>query len=62
MSSGLDWKEGYEANPLDSNVIQMLYVDGKADMAEYTSNIPFAYPPGTRWLYSSGDKSNDGLP
>ena len=55
MSSGLDWKEGYEANPLGSNVIQMLYVDGKADMAEYTSNISFAYPPGTRWLYSSGE-------
>tara|TARA_B100000674_G_C37952170_1_gene967802 strand:+ start:935 stop:2062 length:1128 start_codon:yes stop_codon:yes gene_type:complete len=55
MSSGLDWKEGYEANPLGSNVIQMLYVDGRQDMAEYTSNIPFAFAPGTRWLYSSGE-------
>tara|TARA_Y100000589_G_scaffold305867_1_gene320144 strand:- start:881 stop:2005 length:1125 start_codon:yes stop_codon:yes gene_type:complete len=55
MSSGLDWKEGYEANPLGSNVLQMLYVDGMRDMAEYTANIPFAFAPGTRWLYSSGE-------
>lgn len=55
MSSGLDWKEGYEANPLGSNVIQMLYVDGIQDMAAYTAGVNFSYAPGTRWLYSSGE-------
>lgn len=57
MSSGLDWKEGYETNPLGSNVIQMLYVSGYADMANYTASMKFSFVPGTRWLYSSGESN-----
>lgn len=55
MSSGLAWSEGYEASPLDSSVIAMLYTAGRTDMARYTASYPLRYRPGTRWYYSSGD-------
>ncbi|MBT3584838.1 MAG: serine hydrolase [Halobacteriovoraceae bacterium] len=55
MSSGLDWNEGYEGNPLGSDVIKMLYTEGYKDMASYTASRPIKYPAGTRFNYSSGE-------
>ena len=57
MSSGLDWNEGYEASPLNSSVIQMLYTLGRKDMATYTAERPLKYKPGTYLYYSSGDSN-----
>jgi CubicO group peptidase (beta-lactamase class C family) len=56
-ASGLDWSEGYEASPLKSSVIAMLYTRGRGDMAAYTASRPAAVPPGTRHVYSSGDSN-----
>ena len=55
MSSSIDWNEGYEGNPLNSNVIQMLYTSGRSDMDEYTSKIKRKGPSGTIFKYSSGE-------
>lgn len=55
MSSGLDWSEGYEANPLKSNVIPMLYLDGQKNMARYTANRDMKSKAGERFNYSSGE-------
>ncbi|WP_164848350.1 serine hydrolase [Halobacteriovorax sp. HLS] len=55
MSSGIAWNEGYENNPLDSNVIQMLYTSGHKDMASYTSKVKIGSPPNTTFKYSSGE-------
>lgn len=55
MSSGFDWNEGYEGNPLKSNVIAMLYTEGNADMAAYTAARPKKYIPGEHFYYSSGE-------
>jgi CubicO group peptidase (beta-lactamase class C family) len=52
MTSGLDWKEGYENDPTGSDVINIL---GNRDAVSYVLNRPVAVPPGTRWQYSSGD-------
>lgn len=57
MTSGLKWNEGYEASPLKSSVLNMLYTKGYRDMALYTANHPVAYEPGTHWYYSSGDSN-----
>ncbi|MBM7119380.1 serine hydrolase domain-containing protein [Archangium primigenium] len=56
-ASGLDWSEGYEASPLKSSVIAMLYTRGRDDMAVYTASRPAVVPPGTRHVYSSGDSN-----
>lgn len=55
MSSGLDWNEGYESNPLKSNVIAMLYTEGFKDMASFTASRPSKYIPGEKFYYSSGE-------
>ncbi len=53
MSSGLAWIEDYTpANP--SDVIAMLFGDGRDDVAAYAEAAPLAQPPGTFWAYSSG--------
>jgi len=54
MSSGLFWSEGYEASPLKSSVVAMLYTRGRQDMARFAAEQELAYPPGTHWYYSSG--------
>jgi CubicO group peptidase (beta-lactamase class C family) len=54
MASGLDWNEGYEASPLKSSVIAMLYTRGRDDMAQFAANPKLRYKPGTRFYYSSG--------
>lgn len=55
MSSGFDWNEGYESNPLKSSVIAMLYTEGFKDMASFTAARPFKAIPGERFYYSSGE-------
>ncbi|ATB30679.1 serine hydrolase domain-containing protein [Melittangium boletus] len=56
-ASGLAWSEGYEASPLKSSVITMLYTRGRDDMAAYTASLPAVAPPGTRHVYSSGESN-----
>ncbi|MDR0280996.1 MAG: beta-lactamase family protein [Paucimonas sp.] len=56
-ASGLDWQEDYEYAPLKSSVVAMLYTRGRQDMAGFTAEHGVAAPPGTRFLYSSGDSN-----
>lgn len=56
-ASGLAWQEDYEYAPLKSSVVAMLYTRGRNDMAAYTAGMPAARPPGTRFVYSSGDSN-----
>ena len=53
MTSGLEWKEGYEGETSDSDVMKMLFIE--ADQLAYAAGRPLARPPGTYWYYSSGD-------
>jgi len=55
MSSGIDWNEGYESNPLKSDVVRILYSDKRADMATYKASLPSRSLPGQRFYYSSGE-------
>jgi CubicO group peptidase (beta-lactamase class C family) len=55
MSSGIDWNEGYEGNPLRSTVVKMLYTDGFLDMAKYVSSIETHSKADQVFRYSSGD-------
>jgi CubicO group peptidase (beta-lactamase class C family) len=53
MSSGLSFIEDYSPeNP--SDVIAMLFGDGKDDVAGYAAAKPLAHPPGAFWSYASG--------
>jgi CubicO group peptidase (beta-lactamase class C family) len=55
MSSGLKFVEDYVGGgPERSDVLEMLYHSGKADMAAYAADQPLEEPPGTHWHYSSG--------
>ncbi|MRG97171.1 serine hydrolase domain-containing protein [Polyangium spumosum] len=55
MSSGIDWNETYEASPVFSSVMAMLYTRGQDDMPRFVAGHGLAHAPGTRWSYSSGD-------
>lgn len=55
MSSGLEWNEGYEGNPLRSHVVRMLYTDGQKDMALFKTQRDVVAAPGERFNYSSGE-------
>ena len=53
MCSGLAWREDY----LDrgaSDVQEMLWGEGRADMAAFAARSPLAHEPGTVFTYSSG--------
>ncbi len=53
MESGLAWNEEYDpTSARSSDVVQMGL---SADELAYATGRPLAVPPGTRWLYSSGD-------
>jgi CubicO group peptidase (beta-lactamase class C family) len=53
MSSGLAFIEDYSPeNP--SDVIAMLFGEGKGDVAGYAAAKPLAHPPGAFWSYASG--------
>lgn len=53
MSSGLAFAEDYVDSGV-SDVIEMLFGKGKADVAAYAAGRPVAHAPDTVWNYSSG--------
>jgi CubicO group peptidase (beta-lactamase class C family) len=53
MHDGLDFNEEY-VDVGGSHVVDMLFVDGKDDVAGYAAARPLAHTPGTVWNYSSG--------
>ncbi len=53
MRDGLAFVENYEIGQV-SHVIEMLFGEGKHDMAGYTAALPLAHEPGTFFNYSSG--------
>jgi len=53
MRDGLDWAEVYEADGR-SDVVEMLFGTGQADMAAFAADRPLAAPPDTVFNYSSG--------
>jgi len=53
MVDGLDFIEDYVDEGV-SNVIEMLFGSGKADVAGYAEALSLAHEPGTFWSYSSG--------
>ena len=53
MRDGLDFCEEYE-DPESSDVMQMLWGSGQADMAAFAADRPLAAPPDTRYSYSTG--------
>lgn len=55
MSSGLLWNEAYENNPLDSDVLNMLFIGGHRNMASYVAGKKQEFAPGERFNYSSGE-------
>lgn len=55
MSSGLKFVEDYVGDGGErSDVLEMLYGSGKADMAAYAASRPLIHAPGSHWSYSSG--------
>lgn len=53
MASGLSWIEEYTTDR-GSDVIGMLFGDGKSDTAAFAAAFPLTSRPGTQFLYSSG--------
>ena len=53
MRDGLAFVEAYEIGEF-SHVIDMLFGEGKDDVAGYTAQLGLAHPPGTVFNYSSG--------
>lgn len=53
MRSGLEFVEDYVDDSV-SHCLEMLYGEGKDDMAAYAAGLPLIHPPGTLWNYSSG--------
>lgn len=54
MSSGLKFIEDYAPGSGPSDVIAMLFQEGKDDVAAYAAAQPLAHAPGTFWSYASG--------
>lgn len=56
FSSGFDWRETYEGEPpTTSSVLAMLYGQGRGDMARFVASHTLRDPPGSTYMYSSGD-------
>lgn len=57
MSSGVEWREGYETSPFDSHVVTALYRTKESfDFGLYVAGMKKRIaPPGERFNYSSGD-------
>ena len=53
MRSGLQWSEDYLDDQV-SDVIEMLFGSGSADMAAYAANTGVAAAPDSEFVYSSG--------
>ncbi len=54
MCDGLDFEEVYDEAPEESDVIEMLFRSGKADVAAFARSRGAAHRPGAWWNYSSG--------
>jgi CubicO group peptidase (beta-lactamase class C family) len=54
MRDGLDFAEDYVGDEGVSDVLEMLFGEGKDDHAGYAIARPLAHPPGSVWSYSSG--------
>jgi CubicO group peptidase (beta-lactamase class C family) len=54
MSSGLKFIEDYAPGGGPSDVIAMLFQEGKDDVAAYAAAQPLEHAPGTYWSYASG--------
>ena len=56
FASGWAWRETYEGQPpTKSSVLAMLYAEGQPDMASFVAGHPLRDPPGSTFMYSSGD-------
>ncbi len=56
FSTGFAWRETYEGQPpTKSSVLAMLYGEGQPDVAAFVTGHPLRDPPGSTFLYSSGD-------
>lgn len=53
MRDGLAFIEEYEIGET-SHVIEMLFGEGRDDVAAYAARVPLAHPPGSTFNYSSG--------
>ncbi|MEM1435335.1 MAG: serine hydrolase [Pseudomonadota bacterium] len=53
MRSGLEFREDY-VDGQQSDVIPMLYEDGRHDTGGYAASKPLVHPPGEHFSYSSG--------
>lgn len=53
MRPGLRWVEDY-VDDMVSDVIEMLFGGGAADMGAFAASFPLEHPPGAVWNYSSG--------
>lgn len=53
MVSGLEFNEDYENSGV-SHTIEMLWGEGKPDVAHYAASRPAEHKPGSFWSYSSG--------
>jgi len=54
MSSGLKFIEDYAPNGGPSDVIAMLFNEGKEDVAAFAAAQPLQHAPGAHWSYASG--------
>ncbi|OWY61549.1 hypothetical protein B7486_63210, partial [cyanobacterium TDX16] len=54
MEDGLRWDEDYAEGATASDVQEMLFGSGKADVGAYAAGQPLAHGPGTVHAYSSG--------
>ena len=54
MRSGLDFVEDY-VDDRTSDVIDMLFGSGAADVGSFAASRPLVHEPGSNWSYSSGD-------
>jgi len=53
MRPGLEWVEDYVELSV-SHCLEMLFGEGRDDVAAYAAALPLAHPPGAVWNYSSG--------
>ena len=53
LTDGLKWEEG-DYDPASSDATRLLYGPGRMDGAAFMAARAQAWPPGTRWNYSTG--------
>jgi CubicO group peptidase (beta-lactamase class C family) len=56
MRDGLAWREVYAVDA-PSDVVTMLFGEGRTDVAGFAARRDLAAPPGTRFCYSSGSSN-----